>query len=214
MSHDETMGPLGRMVVPGAQARDVAEGVTDLERPTVPPDGAPAEAQPKWREDFPIDLAQDEYVSRRDLVKFLCLTSAGFVAGQGWVGVQSLIRRGRAQPAPLAIARVDDLPIGGAKVFEFPEGSAPRLLVRIGERSFVAYEQQCTHLQCPVVPAVRPAAAADRGGLQLHCPCHEGWFDLITGAPIAGPPQRALTRIELEVRGDAVYATGLRGPLT
>ena len=33
------------------------------------PDGLPVEQQPKWRRDFPIDWPQDEYVSRRDLVK-------------------------------------------------------------------------------------------------------------------------------------------------
>ena len=37
--------------------------------------------QPKWRRDFPIDWAQDEYVSRRELVKFMVLTSAALTVG-------------------------------------------------------------------------------------------------------------------------------------
>jgi Rieske Fe-S protein len=86
-------------------------------------------------------------------------------------------------------------------VFHFPEGSAPRLLIRLTADRFVAYDQQCTHLQCPVVPRVAEG--------RLHCPCHNGWFDLESGRPVAGPPQRALPRITLEVSGGTVYATGI-----
>jgi len=44
---------------------------------------------------------------------------------------------------------------------------------------------------------------------RLHCPCHNGWFDLQTGVPVAGPPQRRLPRVLLEVRDETVYATGV-----
>jgi Rieske Fe-S protein len=43
----------------------------------------------------------------------------------------------------------------------------------------------------------------------LHCPCHEGLFDLRSGRPIAGPPRRPLPRIVLEVRERDVYAIGV-----
>jgi Rieske Fe-S protein len=43
----------------------------------------------------------------------------------------------------------------------------------------------------------------------FHCPCHEGYFDLMTGRAIAGPPGRPLPRITLEIRGSDVYATGV-----
>lgn len=171
------------------------------EHRTVPPDGRPLEAQPKWRRDFPIEWSEDEYVSRRELVKFMVLTSAAFTAGQAWIALKSLFGGKPAPVAGEAVAAVDELPVGGAKTFTYPEGSTPRLLVRTGEASFVAYDQQCTHLLCPVVPAV----AQNR----LHCPCHNGWFDLQTGQPLAGPPRRALPRITLEVRDGTVYATGV-----
>lgn len=174
---------------------------TDPEARTVAPDGRPRRDQPKWRRDFPIDWAEDEYVSRRDFVKFVVLTSVAFVAGQLWILARSLRGRGGRKPAAAAVARVDELPVGGAKTFHYPEGSSPRLLVRTGEGSFVAYDQQCTHLLCPVVPAVESG--------RLHCPCHEGWFDLATGRPLAGPPRRALPRVLLEVRDGTVYATGV-----
>jgi Rieske Fe-S protein len=175
--------------------------LADPDRPVVPPDRGAAEAQPKWRRDFPIDAGQDEYVSRRELVKFMVLTSGAFVVGQAWLLVKSLVERASAPPAAAAIARVDEIAVGGSKTFQFPDGSPPRLLIRTGAASFVAYDQQCTHLACPVV-----AVFAER---KLHCPCHNGWFDLETGRPVAGPPQRPLPRVTLEIRQDLVYATGV-----
>jgi Rieske Fe-S protein len=168
---------------------------------SVAPDRADATQQPRWRRDFPIDWGEDDFVSRRDLVKYVVLTSAAFAAGQLWILAKSLLRRSEPAPQPRAVASVDELPVGGAKTFSYPEGSTPRLLVRTGATTFVAYDQQCTHLMCPIVPAV------DEG--KLHCPCHNGWFDLTTGDPVAGPPTRRLARVRVEVRGDSVFATGV-----
>lgn len=173
---------------------------------TQAPDGRPADQQPRWRRDFPVDVAEDEYVSRRDLVKFIVLTSAALAAGQFWIVAQSRLSGAGPELPGQLVARVDELAIGGAKTFTYPAGSTPRLLVRTGEESFVAYDQQCTHLLCPVIPAVEQG--------RLHCPCHNGWFDLHTGQPLAGPPQRALPRILLDVRADGVYATGVETSLT
>jgi len=183
-----------------------AEGPRDLDHGTTPPDGRSPGAQPKWRRDFPVDWAQDEYVSRRELVKFIVLTSAAMVIGQLWIVLKSTFSRAASSSLDAPIARVDELPIGGAKTFTYPDGSTPRLLVRTGANTFVAYDQQCTHLLCPVVPAL------DVG--RLHCPCHNGWFDLETGRPVAGPPQRPLPRILVEVRDRSVYATGVEESTT
>lgn len=172
-----------------------------LSRRSVAPDGAAPEMQPRWRRDFPIDSDEDDYVSRRDLVKYIVLTSGAFALGQLWLVYEKLLGRRGQKFERLPVASVDELRVGGAKTFDYPEGSSPRLLVRTGPRDFVAYDQQCTHLQCPVVPVV------EKG--KLHCPCHNGWFDLRTGAPTAGPPQRRLPRILLEVQDQTVYATGI-----
>jgi len=186
------------MTRPGARDPDAVSGGT------IPPDGRAVADQPRWRRDFPIDWPEDEFVSRKDLVKFICLTSLAFVVGQLWIVMKSLRGRGAAALPNARIAAVDEIAVGGAMTFTYPEGSSSRLLVRTGARDFVAYDQQCTHLLCPVVPAVESG--------RLHCPCHNGWFDLGTGRPLAGPPRRPLPRVTLEVRNGSVYATGVEEP--
>lgn len=174
----------------------------DSSEETVPPDGRPATAQPRWWQDFPIDWGRDEYVSRRELTKFAVLTSAAFAVGQLVVAVRGSLKRSAPPPVGKVVASVNEIPIGGAKTFIYPEGSTPRLLVRRGENDFVAYDQACTHLLCPVVPKV------DQG--QLHCPCHNGFFDLETGDVISGPPRRPLPKVLVEVRDGQVFATGMK----
>lgn len=174
----------------------------DRDQVTVPPDGRAHKEQPKWRKDFPIDWPQDEYVSRRDLIKFIGLTSASFVTGQFALVIKSIFDRRAAPAETLAIASVDELAVGETKLFEYPAGSTPRMLARLGEDHFVAYDQQCTHLLCPVIPEVVEG--------KFHCPCHNGWFDAATGNVVAGPPPRPLPRITLETRDGVVYATGIQ----
>jgi Rieske Fe-S protein len=173
----------------------------DSEQLTVPPDGRSPTEQPRWRQDFPIDWPQDEYLSRREFVKFLLLTSVAFSAGQFWFLVSDFRQQRQAAPAAQVIARVADVPVGGSLLFTYPADSPARLLVRVNEETFVAYEQQCTHLTCPVIPHV------DVG--ELHCPCHDGIFDLLTGRPLAGPPRRPLARVTLEIQDGNIVATGI-----
>lgn len=173
----------------------------DPELHTVPPDRASEDAQPRWRKDFPIDWPQDHYVARRDFTKFLCLTSLAFVAGQFTIAYQNWRRRRRGEPPIARIAAVDDLPVGGAIVFHYPEPSEPCLLLRTDEDTFLAFSQKCTHLACAVTPEFEKN--------RLLCPCHKGYFDMATGQPLAGPPRRPLPRILLQRRGGDVYAAGV-----
>jgi nitrite reductase/ring-hydroxylating ferredoxin subunit len=168
---------------------------------TSAPDGRPETEQPRWRQDFPIDLPQDEYIARRDFTKFMVLTSLAFAVGQLCILAQSFFRSGKARLPVRKIARLDELPVGGALVFDYPKAHQPAVLVRLDETRFVAYDQLCTHLSCPVVPRFEER--------RLHCPCHEGSFDLATGRPLAGPPRRALARIKLELREGGIYAVGV-----
>src|SRR5689334_4264362 len=83
---------------------------------TIAPDFKPASEQPAWRQDFPIDWPQDQYVERRDFVKFLVLTSGAFTAGQFTIAAESLLRD-RAPAGARRIASLGAIAIGGALVF-------------------------------------------------------------------------------------------------
>ncbi len=173
----------------------------DRESKTVAPDGRPDADQPRWRRDFPIDWPEDHYIARRDFTKFMVLTSLAFVVGQFCIAFQNIFRKRRGEPAIRRIADAKQIATGEAVSFAYPEEHNRCLLVRTGENTFVAYSQECTHLSCAVVPEV------ERG--HFKCPCHEGYFDLATGRPLAGPPRRPLKRITLEINGNTIYATGV-----
>ena len=184
----------------GTAPQEMYSRLEPRETITIAPDFKPDSEQPAWRQDFPIDWPQDQYVERRDFVKFLVLTSGAFTAGQFTIAVQATFGESQAHEAKL-IASLDQLPAGGSIVFEYPAQHDICVLVRRTETDLLAYSQKCTHLSCAVIP--RPEEGV------LHCPCHEGVFDLATGRPIAGPPTRPLPRIRLEIRGRDVYAVGV-----
>src|SRR5512140_2349152 len=92
---------------------------------TVPPDGKPFHDQPQWRNDFPIDWPQDEFVARRDFTKFLVLTSFAFVVGQWWIAIQNMLRSRRGAPPISKIANLSALGIGQSLVFNYPAPHEP-----------------------------------------------------------------------------------------
>ena len=164
------------------------------------PDGRPLSEQPRWRQDFPTDIPADDALARREFTKFLVLTSGAFVAGQCWIGLMSLLRDDRPLPAQ-RIAAEAEVPPGRVVEFHYPTEDDPCLLIRLRDGRLVAYGQQCSHLSCAVIPE------PERG--RLRCPCHNGYFEIKEGRPIAGPPRRPLPRITLAVRDGTIYATGV-----
>src|SRR5947199_231526 len=104
------------------------------------PDGRPLSEQPRWRQDFPTDIPADDALARREFTKFLVLTSGAFVAGQGWIGLMSLLREGSLPEK--RIAAEADVPPGGVVEFRYPSEDAPCLLIRLADGRLVAYGQQ------------------------------------------------------------------------
>jgi Rieske Fe-S protein len=200
-SVDARIDSPGREGLTGTAPANMHTRVRDAEHVTIAPDGRPMEEQPAWRTDFPIDSPQDHYVERRDFMKFMVLTSFAFVVGQFWIVGQNWWRRRRGEPALAAVASLADVPVGGSVTFKYPGEHDDCLLIRPGETTLVAYGQKCTHLSCAVLPRVEEGI--------IHCPCHEGAFDLASGRPIAGPPRRPLSRVRLEIRGGQIYAAGI-----
>ncbi len=191
----------GREGLTGTAPASLYRKLRDSEEITLAPDGRPMAEQPAWRTDFPIDWPQDHYVERRDFMKFMVLVSLSMVIGQFWIAAQNWWRRRRGAPPIARVAAVSDLPVNGTMVFAYPGPDDACLLMRPAADAFVAYAQKCTHLSCAVRPRVREGLIA--------CPCHDGYFDLMSGRPVAGPPRRPLARIQLAVRLNQIYATGV-----
>jgi Rieske Fe-S protein len=154
---------------------------------------------PVWRQDFPLTSAGEDEVTRREFVRFLTLASGGFAAANVgialWASLHS-INTGE----PRAIVSLDAVAEGSAHLFDYPTKDDPAILVHLTGGDLRAFSQKCTHLGCVVY--FQPDTA------QMECPCHEGHFDATTGEVLAGPPQRALGRIDVEVRDGVVWALG------
>ena len=156
------------------------------------------ERNPSWKEDFPVSRDDDAYATRRQFMELLGLTSVAFFVGACAAAARRLWTRfDGVQRSPIAIAGLEEIPIGGQKVFRYPTADDPCILLRLEQNRFVAYEQRCTHLSCPV----HFNAARN----QLVCPCHLGFFDVIDGRPTAGPPRRSLKRLNIHVEGAQVW---------
>lgn len=146
-------------------------------------------------------LTTDALVTRRGYLHILAVLSGGLALGNVAVALGAFRRRTQEVTAEVRIvADAAAVPVGGSVRFLYPGRLDPALLLRLDEDLYVAYSVICTHLQCEVLH--RPRSD------ELYCPCHEGFFDPRTGAPIAGPPQRPLPEIVLERRGDAIVAIG------
>ena len=158
-------------------------------------------SDPLWQQDFPINRGEELNNSRRQFLKFLGLTSLAFFTGTLGVALKSLFEQARTQELQVVrIASVADVPEGSSVNFHYPDESYPAILIHLPDGRFVAYEQRCTHLLCPVL--------YQNNQKRIFCPCHEGEFDPASGERIAGPPPRPLNKIKVEVRGDAIYAVG------
>lgn len=163
---------------------------------TLKPEDPPA----VWREEFPIREEDERYVTRRQLARFLVLTSLGMFVGNLWILTKSLRRKKPVFPER-AVGQASMLPIGGSSTFDYPVPGEPCLLIRTAEDSFVAFSQKCTHLSC----AVTYSKERDR----IECPCHQGYFSARDGRVLQGPPPRPLPRVTLERRGDDLVAIGM-----
>jgi Rieske Fe-S protein len=155
-------------------------------------------SDPAWRRDFPVAWAEDHRVTRRQFARSLACFSGA--AATAVLAARAGSEEERSWPA-VRVGRRDELAVGAAKVFAYPQPGEPCLLIRLEEDRFVAFAQRCTHLACPVF--YRPE---DR---RLHCPCHEGFFDAASGAVLAGPPPRPLPQVVLERRGEELWAVGM-----
>jgi Rieske Fe-S protein len=155
---------------------------------------------PQWKQDFPVPSAEDAYVTRREFTKFLGLTSLAFFIGTLASAGRKLAKQLRGQrEEAVAIAGMEEVPVGGYKLFRYPSQNDPCILLRLSEQQFAAFDQRCTHLSCPVLFEAQKK--------QLFCPCHDGFFSAEDGRVLAGPPKRALTRLSVTTQNAQVWVS-------
>ena len=160
--------------------------------------------EPLWREEFSVTAADERYVTRRQFSKFLVLTSLGMFVGNVWILLKSWFKSEPSYPVR-TVARLQEIPIGGVKLFRYPGPDDACILVRTGVDSYAAYSQRCTHLSC----AVYFSPEANR----LECPCHNGAFSVTDGRVLQGPPPRPLPRIRLVRQGYNLAAVGVESDM-
>ncbi|MFL9830687.1 Rieske (2Fe-2S) protein [Flavobacterium sp. ARAG 55.4] len=150
-----------------------------------------------WKKDFPIEKQQATNVSRRDFAKFLTLVSGGLMVGSGLVAAKAYMYPKEALEGAHFVCKKEEVPLGGTRAFVIEGSTIPYILIHLETGEFKAYEQKCTHLSCSVF--YKPGTGI------IHCPCHEGSFDAATGNVLGGPPPRALPKLDVFFKDDAVY---------
>ena len=95
---------------------------------------------------------------------------------------------------PVEVGKVEDFQAGTAKVV--PVNDRPVILVNNKTGGMKAFSAICTHLGCIVSWNTRKNS--------IECPCHDGFFNPVTGAVVSGPPPKPLAQYEVVVKDGKV----------
>jgi len=82
------------------------------------------------------------------------------------------------------------------KIFKF--GNSPGIFINTPTGELRAFTAICTHLACTV--------RYDSETETIHCPCHNGRFDL-AGNVLSGPPPAPLERYAVEISEGSVFVS-------
>lgn len=147
-----------------------------------------------------VDQKDDMTYNRRAFLKTAAGTSIALGLSTLPFSVRAMMDLSGEELEQKAIGNLDQLPEGESLTFYYPTEDDPAILVHTAKGELVAYNSACTHLMCPVFYKKETDV--------LLCPCHQGYFDVSNGHPVAGPPQRELPMIDLEVKDGKIYAVG------
>lgn len=95
---------------------------------------------------------------------------------------------------PATVGNTEDFPLNSGTVVSVD--NKPVMVVNTKAGGIKAFSAICTHLGCI-------AEWNQRKGV-IHCPCHDGLFNPVTGEVVSGPPPRGLPLYELAVKDDKV----------
>jgi cytochrome b6-f complex iron-sulfur subunit len=95
---------------------------------------------------------------------------------------------------PTGVGHVEDFALGTGTVVSVD--NKPVIVVNTKAGGLKAFSAICTHLGCIV--------SSDQKKGVIHCPCHDGLFNPVTGAVVSGPPPRPLPAYELAIQDGQV----------
>ncbi len=90
------------------------------------------------------------------------------------------------------LAAVNDIPVGGGKVFPAQQA----VVTRPATGTFKGFTATCTHMACTV---------ADVRDGTINCACHGSKFSIEDGAVEKGPASRPLSSVAVSVRGNDIW---------
>ncbi len=169
-----------------------------------------------WNEERPAGAADGP--SRRTFLSRLTVAAGGLVALLTALPVVSitidpLVRR--RQKAWRSVGKVGDFNVGatvrvdfedaGARAWAGRTGRTGAWLRRTGDREFIAFALDCTHLGCPV--------RWEPGAELFLCPCHGGVY-YTDGRVAGGPPPEPLHRYPVRVNQGRVEVRTEPLPIT
>lgn len=138
-------------------------------------------------------------IGRRGFVRYLL----GFSVVSTIVGVLTPVisylwpptRPSAAEGGRTLVGTVDEFPSGVGKIIPVNDKAVIVVNTQQGIRVFSAI---CTHFGCIVLEK-------EPGLAYIKCPCHDGRWNPLTGAVIAGPPPRPLPAYEFSVEENNIY---------
>jgi menaquinol-cytochrome c reductase iron-sulfur subunit len=155
---------------------------------------------------------------RRRFLVWLSLCSGSLVAAAVGLPVIGYILAPIFRKSPhdwMTVGPVDRFEVGDTVLVSFENpaamswagvtGRTGAWLRRVGERDFIAFVLNCSHLGCPV--RWEPASKL------FMCPCHGGVY-YEDGTVAAGPPPMPLQRFQVRVRNGRVELDSRPVPIT
>lgn len=143
---------------------------------------------------------EKDFLSRRE---FVWLGAAGigavYVGAIGYPVYEYLSTPAQRSAEAAAVTQTTldgaaNLPKEAAMMFKF--GAKPAMLIHHKDDSWSAFNAVCTHLGCTV--KYEPEQS------RIFCACHGGTYDPNTGANVAGPPPKPLTKFNVEVKDGSI----------
>ncbi|MBI5300747.1 MAG: Rieske (2Fe-2S) protein [Chloroflexi bacterium] len=137
-------------------------------------------------------------VTRRGFIQLLLgFSVTATVIGMLTPVVAYLLPQGAKQGVggPVEVGKPEEFASNTGKIVSVND--KPVIVVNSKAGGIKAFSAICTHLGCIVSWDARKNSIA--------CPCHDGFFNAVTGAVISGPPPKPLAQYELVVKDGKVF---------